>query len=290
MARSIPVIYDELVGAKESHTELDGLQPNVDSSQNFLDDLTSTSKVAVWRSFLFCVAVGIWSLEKLMDVHKAWIELRAKELIVGTAAWYAKISLEFQYGDALVYADDVYKYAVINPANQIIKLVSVNEVGGQVLLKVAKHDAGGLPIPLTPTELTAFQNYIFKLKFAGVKVIVVSRIADLLKVFYTVYYDPLILSSTGELINSPGTFPVEDAINNYIKNLPFDGTFVVTQLTDKIQAALGVVNPVFSNASAKYGANPYVVLGPYYKPNGGYLSIDPAFTLNSTVTYTPYNG
>lgn len=290
MARTILQIYDEMILEKENQIQLNALQPSMDSGQTLLNDLTSTSKVAVWRLIFFVVAVQVWTLEKLHDEHKAWINKRASELIVGTTAWYHSISLQFQYGDSLVYDTDqkVYKYAAITPANQIIKLVSVNEVGGQLLIKLAKLDGGNLPIPLASGELTAFQAYMSKMKFAGVKVASVSRVADLLTISYHIYYDPLVLSSTGELISSPGTFPVEDAINNYIKNLDFDGVFSVTQLTDQIQASSGVVNPVFESAQAKFGVNPYVVINDYYKPNAGYLQIDPAIPLNTTIDYIAY--
>ncbi len=291
MARTILEIYNAMILEKESQTQLNLLQPAIDSGQTLLNDLTSSSKVAVWRLIFFVIAVQVWTLEKLHDEHVAWINKRASELIVGTLAWYHSISLKFQYGDSLVYDpfQQVYKYPTINIANQIIKLVSVNEVGGQVLEKVAKLDPStNLHIPLTPDELDAFKIYIAKMKFAGVKVSVVSRVADLLTISYRVYFDPLVLTATGELIATPGVFPVENVINDYIKNLDFDGIFSVTQLTDKIQAAIGVVNPIFEAGMAKFGVNPYIAINDYYKPNAGYLSIDPAIPLNTTITYIAY--
>lgn len=285
MARTVQQIYDEMIAEKESMAVLNTLQPNTDSAQTLLSDLTSSSKVAVWRLIFFVMAVGIWTVEKLFDEHVIWIENRATELIVGTAVWCRVKALEYQHGDSLSYIEPVYKYATINEANQIIKLASVNEVGGQVLIKVAKL-VSDEPAPLSTEELDAFRAYMQKVKFAGVNVVCLSRDPDLLKVYYHVYYDPLVLSADGSLISDSSKFPVRDAINAYCKGLPFNGIFSVTELTDKIQQAVGVVNPVFDTASAKYALQPYSILGDFYNPNAGYLKVDPAFPLSDTITYT----
>ncbi len=284
MARTIQEIYDVMIAEKQTMAELNALQPNIDSSQTLLTDLTSASRVAIWRLLFFVVAVAIWTNEKLFDELKAWIEVRLSEQRIGNLKWYQKKALEFQYGDALVIINDSYQYTSINPSNQIVKLASVNEVGGQVLVKVANLSSG-TPVPLSVPELQAFQNYLNKIKVAGVLVNALSRNADSLKIHYKIYYDPLVLTPTGELISNPGTFPVEDAINNYCKGLDFDGVFVTTLLTDKIQKAIGVINPVFQTGEVKYGSNPYTVLGDKYNPNAGYLEVDPAYPLSTTITY-----
>ena len=54
--------------------------------------------------------------------------------------------------------------------------------------------------------------------------------ADLLKVAYTIYYDPLVMNSDGELIADDTIKPVELAINNYIQNLPFNGILNLNKL------------------------------------------------------------
>lgn len=285
MARTLQQIYNEMVSEKETMTQLASLQPNIDSAQQLLSDLTTGSKVAIWRLLFFAVAVGIWSHEKLFDDLKAWIEVRATEIQTGTLPWYRTKALEFQYGDSLVFANDKYNYATVDEAARIVKLAAVNEVGGNVIIKVAKLDSSSNPEPLSVPELAALDAYMGKIKFAGVKVINVSRTADLLKTYFKVYYNPLVLTSTGELISTPGVYPVRDAINNYIKNLPFNGVYSTTELTDLIQQATGVVNPVHENTSYKYGSFPYAPLVDYYQANAGYLSIDPAFPLSATITY-----
>lgn len=285
MARSIVEIYNEMSTEKDTMTTLSALQPNIDSGQQLLSDLTTQSKVAVWRLLFFVIAVSIWSLEKLFDEHVIWINNRATEITTGTLAWYQRMTLLFQYGDSLVFTGDNYAYSPVNETNRVVKLASVNEVGGIVIIKSAKLDGGGLPIPLDTPELSALDAYWQKVKFAGVRVQVVSRPADLLHVEFKVYYNPLVLNSGGELISSPGTYPVNDAINNYIKGLPFNGVYSITELTDKVQLAIGVVNPVHMSSEAKYGTNPYLAVVDYYQPNAGYLQIDPSYPLSGTITY-----
>lgn len=293
MARTILEIYDEMVTAKQAMTELNSLQPNIDSAQTFLNDLTSASKVAVWRSIFFVIAVMHWSVEVLFDEHKRWIENRAKELIVGTAPWHRAKALEFQLGHDLEFNGTVYRYAVDDPASRIVQLASVNELGdGSMLLKLAKLD-GAEPEPLDVFEILAFRDYIKKVKIGGSTIVSVSRNPDLMKIHFRVYRNVLVMDASGALITDPGVKPVEDAINSYCKNLPFNGRFSITELTDRIQAAAGVENPVFEQVQVKYGANPYKTFldaggnEDYYIPNAGYLKIDPAHQLSTTITYLP---
>lgn len=287
MARTVTEIYNEMVAEKQTMTNLSALQPNIDSAQDFLTDLTTASQVGAWRVLFWTIAFGIWTVENLFDEHIEWINNRAQEIITGTLPWYARMALAFQYTDSLVFLEDKYQYAAIDPLNQVVKLAVANEVGGIVILKVAKLDGSNQPEELSVPELSALEAYIAKIKFAGVRVQTVSRPADLLKLYFKIYYNPLLLSSTGELLSSPGTFPVEDAINDYIKSLPFNGMYSTTELTDKIQLALGVVNPVHQSSEKKFGAFAYSALVDYYNPNAGYLKIDPATPLSVTTTYVP---
>ena len=57
MARKIDEIYLAILQEKNLHTEL--------------DELNSTSKVAVFNLWAYIVAVVMWTLENLFDQHKA---------------------------------------------------------------------------------------------------------------------------------------------------------------------------------------------------------------------------
>jgi hypothetical protein len=286
VARSISEIYDALILEKNNQTQLNALQPNIDNAQNLLNDLTSPSKVARWRLDLWVVSVGTWIIEVLMDRFKAEVEEIAKNAVSGTEPWYKDQALKFQYGDSLVYLNNKFQYATLNTAAQIVKRAAVKDVGGQVIIKVAKL-VGGVVTPLSTAELLAFDAYMKKIKFAGTATATVSRAADLLKIAYTVYYDPLVLKSDGSLISNPSIRPVDAAINNYITNLPFNGELILTKLTDTVQLAQGVVNPILTSAQAKYGALPYNTITVKYTADAGHMQIDPFFPLTTQITYLP---
>lgn len=286
MSRPIIEIYDSIITEKQQMSELSDLQPAIDSSQTLLNDLTSTSKVAIWRLYIYLFATAVWVHEQIFDAYKLEVDEKVKDAVTGNIRWYWKQCFLFQYGDSLSFIDDKYQYASLNQANQIVKRASVSEVGSQLRIKVAKLDGGGLPEPLTGTELTAFNNYINKIKFAGTNIAIISSIADEIAIYYTITVNQQVISTTGESLISPGTYPVVDVVNAYIQNLPFDGVLNFTKLTDEIQKIEGVIDPIFNNASARYGALPYqTVLNNYYKPNAGHLKTSIANPISTTITY-----
>ncbi len=285
MSRTIQEIYNEMIAQKQNMAALKSLEPNIDSAQSLLSQLTTPSKVALWRLLFFVVSVGIWVHEQLFDIHKQEIEQRAKELITGTARWYRDQCFIFQYGDALQWVSNKYTYANKDVSKQTIKRAAVEEIGGQVRIKVAKLGANDLPAPLDTAELTAFKAYIGKIKFAGTNIAIISRNADLLKISYDIKYDPLVLNSSGQLIADTSVNPVEAAINGYIQNLPFNGVLNLTKLTDVVQNVPGVVDPVLNSAHAKYGGLPYKPIAKQYNANAGHMVIDSNHPLTLNLTY-----
>lgn len=286
MARSIQEIYDALITEKETLANLSGLQPDPDEFQTFLQDLTTTSKVGIWRLFLYVVAFGHWIIETLFDRHVAEVIALKFILITGTPRWYQQKALEFQYGDALVWNGSQYVYDPITPANQIVKRSAVVVSGGITRVKVAKLAVDGItPIPLTAPENVSFTAYIQTLAFAGVNLIVISTDADDITIFATIYYDPLVLTPTGESIIDAGVFPAEVAINAYISNLDFNGVFNKTALVDALQLADGVVDPVLGTITARYGANPFLPVGDNYTSFAGHMTVEAGTPLNTTLTY-----
>lgn len=287
MARTIQQIYDEMVAEKQSMSNLNLLQPNIDNSQNLLNDLTSSSKVAIWRLIFFVIAVSIWSLEKLFDQQKTEIEERAAELVTGTTLWYRDQALIFQNGDTLTWDGNKYSYPSINESAKIIKRAAVIEAGGQVRIKVAKLTSG-LPVPLSLSEKTSFEAYINKIKFAGTNVDIISLSSDLLKISYKIVYDPLVLNLNGELISNTTIKPIELAITNHIQNLPFNGVLNLTKLTDEVQKASGVIDAIINSAEAKYGSIPYQPIIENYNAVSGHMSVDSFYPLSTLINYVPY--
>lgn len=288
MAKSIKDWYDIMIAEKNTFANLNVYQPNIDSSQTLLTDLKSTSKVARWRLMLWVVATCAFAVDVLLDVAILTMQAIAAKSRYGTLPWYAAVAKEFQYGDALTQVNLEYVYAVIDPTKQIVAVSAANEGNGKVNIKIARLNAGVLA-PLTSPQLSAFTTYINLKKAAGSTVQVINNNPDELRLYLAVNFDPLVLSPTGELISTPGTFPVEDAVELYLSSLPFDGKFELMKLIDKVQeycADKGVISAYVTNATSRYGANPFVAFTQSYYPNAGYMIIEAATPLNTTITYT----
>lgn len=302
MSRTIKEIFDAIIAEKETFSSLDGLEPPVipDPSQSLLSELTSTSKVAIWQLKFWVQAVAIFIHEGFFDVFKSDVETRALEIIPATTRFYVLESLKFQLGDELVFIDGTFKFEDSTSAaaleKQIVKQASARDINEVVTIKIAQDDGSGGLEELSAPNKIAFDAYIEKIKIAGIKTIIISDVPDLLKLAYTIEFDPLVMKDDGSLIED-GTFPVQLAINALIEGLDFDSIFRVQDLTDAIQLARGVVNAVADVVEAKFGALPFsdilAVPTEIYLPNAGYLITDPSPILiltpalySSSTTYT----
>jgi len=284
MARTIEIIYNAIIAEKQAQSELNALQPAIDDAQTLLADLTSASKVAAWRLQAWTMAVAVHLHEIIFDQFKGEIETRAAEIPSLTAKWYADRALEFQFGDSLVYDGVKFVYSPIVEANQIIKRAVAIDAGGQVRIKVAKLNGTTLkPEALTAPELSAASDYLNDIKGAGINIAVSSADPDDIKVNFFIQYDPQVLAPDGSDLNDPAVFPVINAIEAYIENLPFNGVFNETALVDAVQAADGVLDAVLNETQTRFGAIPYAVIDKNYIPDAGHLLLDQGA---SVFTYT----
>ena len=265
-----------MVAEKETMTELEALQPETDSAQTLLDDLTSASKVAIWRLMFWVVAVSIWIHESLWDVFRDEINAIAEATIAGTSQWYRNQCLLFQYGDDLEYNTTTYKfeYSTKEANKQTIKRASVQEFGGDLLIKVAKEVSGSIE-PLDTDEYNAFSAYMNQIKFAGTFLNIISQDADLINITIQVYYDPKILNSSGQLLSDTSVKPVEDAIAGYLDDLPWNGIYRNTSLVDAVQQAAGVTDVVLGTVQAKaYNAATYGTVTRTYQTVAGHIQLN----------------
>ncbi|HRF82631.1 MAG TPA: hypothetical protein PL070_21400 [Flavobacteriales bacterium] len=201
--------------------------------------------------------------------------------------WYVEKAKQFQYGYDLTIVNNVPAYDLVDPFSMIVERAAGRENGVIVLLKVAKL-VGGVVTPLEPGELEAFTAYMDAMKMAGTTLNVVSLPADVFNVDLTVFYDPLVLDSAGALILQPSVKPVEDAVNNYLSNVPFDGRYRRSALQDAVQAVPSVRDVVVNNLQAKHGLLPYAAVPIHYDAVSGHAKVDPDHPLAATVTYIPY--
>lgn len=269
MARSIQEIQELIYQAK--------------TQEPVLNDLNSTSKVAIWRLWVYIIAVAIWSLEKLFDLHRADIDRRLLELKPHTARWYRNKALAFQYGFDLLPDSDKFNNAGRSEeqieASKIVKysavVESLNE--GRLIVKIATEQGDTLR-PITEEQKRSFEAYLQEIKDAGVRLSVVNYKPDILHLRMKIVYDPLMLDGNGQSITNAFK-PVERAIKDYLKNLPFNGELVLAHLIDALQHEEGVKIPHLVlaqskniNSGGEYGAFETIEISKI--PTAGYFTID----------------
>ena len=248
-----------------------------------LNELNSTSKVAIWRLWVYIIAVAIWSLEKLFDQHRADIDKRLAELKPHTARWYRSKALAFQYGfDLLPDSDTFNNQGHTEEAIEASKIVKYSAViesknEGRLIVKIAGEQGEQLQ-PITDAQKQAFEAYLQEIKDAGVRLSVVNYQPDVLHLQMKIIYDPLVLDSNGQSIIH-ATKPVEETVKSYLKRLPFNGELVLAHLIDALQQAEGVKIPHLVLAQSKnitssggYGAFETIEISKI--PTAGYFTID----------------
>ena len=269
MARTIQEIQELIYQAK--------------AQEPALNELNSTSKVAIWRLWVYIIAVAIWSLEKLFDLHRADIDKRLAELKPHTARWYRSKALAFQYGFDLLTDCDKFNNTGHTEeqieASKIVKYSAVVESPneGRLIVKIAGEQGEQLQ-PITDAQKQAFEAYLQEIKDAGVRLSVVNYQPDVLHLQMKIIYDPLVLDSNGQSIIH-ATKPVEDTVKSYLKRLPFNGELVLAHLIDALQQAEGVKIPHLVLAQSKnitsggsYGAFETIEISKI--PTAGYFTID----------------
>lgn len=237
--------------------------------------LTSSSKTAIFRLLAYIFAYATNLTEQIWDSVNAEIKVYVDKMKPHSERWYAQKCKDFQFGMDLPVDSDVYDNTGLTEdeidSSKIINYAAVIDQTSRLRIKVA---TGATEITaLTTTQLNAFKEYIKRIKDAGVKITVDSLPPDLLTASLKIYYDPLILQADGSRVDGSDNEPVQTAFKNYLKNLPFNGLFVIEYLVDALQKVDGVVIPHVVNAYAKYGDLDYSLIEVSYNPDAGYLKL-----------------
>ncbi|MGZ9736811.1 nucleotidyltransferase [Flavobacterium sp. GNP002] len=242
MARSIQVIQNEIFA-------------NITANEN-LSSLNSTSKFAIFRLFVFAVSFSIWLLEALFDTHEAEVTTRLANQKSGRLSWYKTMALQFQYGFDLETDKDYFINGVATQeeieASKIIKYAAVNESDAEkrVIIKIA-GEIDGLLSPITPGQKESFEAYIKEIKWAGTDTTVINYLPDRLFLNIQIKRDALVLDANGMSIQNANN-PVNEAIQEFMKELPFDGDLRLSALVDKMQAAPGVIDATLLSAESSW--------------------------------------
>lgn len=249
----------------------------------FSETFSAVSLESIWFSI---VAAAIYILENLFDAFKTDVDAKIAQAVVASIPWYHKISLEFQYGDALVFdeATQQFVYPEIDESKQIVKYAACRDLGGMVYVLASKDNGSGSPTPLSESELSAFTAYLTERKPAGVLLQTASLAADQVQVSLSVQYDPQVLSADGRLIADDSIYPVEEAINNYLNAIVYGGALNKTALVDAVQSAAGVVDVELLGLAVKpAGASVFTPV-----TGNNYMSVGGSFVSNnlrSSISY-----
>lgn len=283
MARTIDTINNDLKQAFMQDTTL-AEKYGFTAGANFADTF---SRFSIESIILYIVAASIWTLEKLFDTHTAEVTDYIATMKPHSLRWYVEKAKAFMYGVPLIDGSDQYDTTNLTDEQiaekKIVTFAACTEANATLYLKVAK--AG--PAPLTADEKAAFVAYLHEIKDAGVRIDVISENGDYLKLQMVIYYNPLLINANGES-KATGNKVVEDAIKNYIENIPFNGEFRKNELEDAIQAVDGVVMVEFERAehSETGEDDTFEEVIPYCKPTSGYFKFANADL--SGITYQPY--
>jgi hypothetical protein len=256
-------------------------------------DPTTWSATNLIRVTIYVRCFLHWFLESLFDVFTADVDATIATLKPHTTRWYAEKSLAFQYGFALIpdtdEFDDTGHTDTEIENSKIVDYAAVVEqpsLFGRLVLRIKlAHDNGTDLEPVTTPQKDSFTDYMNQIKDAGVPLIIDSLAADSIRMQWKIFYDPLLIDSTGAYIDGSSTTPVKDAIKNYLKQLPFNGVYVPEYHNDFVEAIKGVVISEIVSVETQYGLFSFKPVVDMYTPDAGYLRFDSDSDL--TITFIP---
>lgn len=255
MARKIEDIKKEMTNNFINNDEIKRIY-NLTAGRSFEDEFSVVSLESI---LFYIVAFSMWTMEKLFDIHVSEVDDKLAVLKPHSLKWYRNKAKAFQLGFSLLTDSDVFDNANASfeqiENSKIIKYSAVTEATkeSRLIVKIATEIDEKLQ-PITDEQKEAFDAYISEIKDAGVAITVINYLPDQLRLAMTIYYDPLVIDSAGNGILTGGR-PVEDAIQQYLKELPFNGELVLAHLVDKLQLVKGVVIPHVVAADSRWIEN-----------------------------------
>ena len=209
---------------------------------------------ASFENILFdIVSYSIFLLEQLFNTHKKEVEDIIEAKFPHRPSWYRTKALEFQYGYDLIADSDKYDNTLLTAeqieTSKIIKYSAVTKNAGRLLIKIATENSGVLS-PITTEQKQSFDAYVDEIADCGVVYTVINSEPDQLLLTLQIFRDPLVLNDSGMSILN-GNYPVQEAILQYMKELPFNGELVLFDLERKIKEVDGVRIPNIVNAQSR---------------------------------------
>lgn len=245
------------------------------------------SKVSIESIWFYVVAFGMAVFEKLFDAHKSEVAEAIATERPHTLIWYKNKALAYMHGYELVPDTDYYDTTGMTDeeitAAKVVKNASAVEKANVVYVKVATGTPGKLP----DDQEAGLNAYFSEVKDAGVKLQIVNRDADYYRAVIDIYYDPMVLNSSG--INAvTGNESVRDAVKTFIASLPFNGQFRHDDFRNHLAALEGVVMSELKLSQISANGTSYNDIDAYVTPDSGYMKIyeNAHLTLNYRVYET----
>jgi len=208
--------------------------------------------------------------ESILESDKTTIQSVIDNNHIGTGPWYVQLAKRFQWHETETYhlivdpETGIISYNKIAPESRIISQAAFVEGAGKVFLKVAAGEAGNLH-KLTWQQQLNLENYMQKMKIAGIMVEIVSLDADLLEIEADVYYN--IAFDVNRLRDA-----IIEALDNYSVNFDYNGIVYRNAVIDAIQAVAGVRDVEIKSLYGIQGAN-RTEIARAYTTYAGYFNI-----------------
>ncbi len=237
MARSIPVIYNQLLQQK--------------NAQSNLTQLNSNSQVSIWNLWLWITAVGQNLFEQLCDLFQTNIETLIANAPVFTPQWIVQMCKNFQYSAVnpqvvQLNASNTYPYltvgyAVVNTnLCPVVQAAVVSNINHELIIKVT--GAGG-PLDGAPGTggliCGALQSYLSEILTPDTQYLLINDNADRLLIQAQVFYD----ASYSGVIRAT----MDAAITTYLAGLSFNGVVFISALEEVMLNVAGVKDVVLQN-------------------------------------------
>lgn len=221
---------NEMVEAKERQPSLEGL--------------TSTSKTSTWRMMFYIMAFSVEQLAQLFRLHRSEIDEKISVQKTHRLPWIQKMYMNFQDGFSLLPETDRFDNTNATEeeisASKIIKYCAVNEstLQREVIIKIATETNNVLS-PLPSEKMEAIYEYTKRIKGAGVPYRIINYLPDELRLNIRIFRDPIVINAAGMDIRTARK-PIEEALQEFMKELPFDGELRIQDLSNKLETITGV--------------------------------------------------
>ena len=228
------------------------------------------SKVSIINILFYLFASAAWVLEQLFESHKKEVEECIDRTIPHRPKWYRAKVLGFMKGMTLMPDTDDYDTSEMSDgdieAARVIKhAVAVESSDASLLTVKVAGESGGERCPLDEETERQLAAYLAEIKDAGVRIDLINEKPEIFGCRLVIYYDAMLSEKdVGDRC--------EEAIRDYVENLPFNGEYSDMALVDALQTVEGVkvVHLAGTDVSTEDDSSKKAI-GVIHTPEAGYF-------------------